>query len=55
MDLLKDAARDDTRAVLVVTHDNRIFRYADRIVSMEDGRIVGDENRTLEMESAHAH
>jgi putative ABC transport system ATP-binding protein len=55
MDLLKDAARDDTRAVLVVTHDNRIFRYADRIVSMEDGRIVGDENRTLKMESAHAH
>ena len=42
MDLLKDASRDPNRAVLVVTHDNRIFHYADRIVAMEDGRIIGD-------------
>jgi putative ABC transport system ATP-binding protein len=42
MELLKDAAGGPGRAVLVVTHDNRIYRYADRIVAMEDGRIVGD-------------
>jgi putative ABC transport system ATP-binding protein len=48
MDLLKEASAHADRAVLVVTHDNRIYRYADRIVAMEDGRIVGDtETNTL--------
>ena len=48
MQLLKNASAEPDRAVLVVTHDNRIFHYADRIVAMEDGRIVGDSaNRTL--------
>jgi len=37
--LIQVAVRPD-RAVLVVTHDNRIFAFADRIASMEDGRIV---------------
>lgn len=44
MDLIKEAARgtDDQgrpRIVVVVTHDNRIFHYADRIIEMEDGRL----------------
>jgi putative ABC transport system ATP-binding protein len=26
-----------------VTHDSRIFEYADRILKMEDGRITGIE------------
>jgi putative ABC transport system ATP-binding protein len=29
-----------TRAVLVVTHDHRIFSYADRIINMNDGQIT---------------
>ena len=42
MDLIKKAARDPDdegrqRVVVVVTHDSRIFHYADRIVEMEDG------------------
>ena len=37
--LLQVAVQPD-RAVIVVTHDNRIFGFADRIASMEDGRIV---------------
>jgi putative ABC transport system ATP-binding protein len=28
------------RAVVVVTHDSRVFQYADRIAHMDDGRIV---------------
>jgi putative ABC transport system ATP-binding protein len=40
MALLKTMAADAGRAVIVVTHDSRIFSYADRIVSMEDGRIL---------------
>jgi putative ABC transport system ATP-binding protein len=39
MDLLDAAAADPKRAVVVVTHDDRIYRFADRIVAMEDGRI----------------
>ena len=30
------------RAVVVVTHDNRIFDLADRILVLEDGRITHD-------------
>lgn len=43
MDSLREIALDSRRAVLVVTHDNRIFRYADRIVAMNDGRIESDQ------------
>lgn len=38
--LLKDMAREGGHTVIVVTHDNRIFHLADRIVHIEDGRIV---------------
>jgi len=43
MDLLQELAHEKSRAVVVVTHDNRIFDYADRIVKIEDGRISNDE------------
>ena len=42
MELLKDVALGSDRAVLIVTHDNRIFSLADRIIGMEDGRITHD-------------
>lgn len=53
MDLLKAAAAGPGRAVLVVTHDNRIYPYADRIVAMEDGRIVGDSRLGTLLEGLH--
>ena len=40
MGLLRDIARAPGRATIVVTHDNRIFEFADRIISMSDGRVV---------------
>ena len=43
MDLLQELAHEQNRAVIVVTHDNRIFDYADRIVHIEDGRIKDAE------------
>jgi putative ABC transport system ATP-binding protein len=43
MDLLREVALDADRAVIIVTHDNRVFDLADRILDMEDGRIVKDE------------
>ena len=40
MSILAGIARQGTRGVLVVTHDPRILPFADRIVHIEDGRIV---------------
>jgi putative ABC transport system ATP-binding protein len=42
MEILRNIANDEQRAVLVVTHDNRIYPFADRILEMSDGRIIGD-------------
>ncbi len=42
MALLARIARDPGRAVLVVTHDPRTLPFADRMVRMEDGRILDD-------------
>jgi len=39
MGLLKEIASADDRCVIVVTHDNRIYDYADRMVFMEDGNL----------------
>ena len=46
MALLDEAAASPARAVLVVTHDDRIFSFADRIVRMEDGRIAATDTLT---------
>ena len=43
MNLLAGIAKDQSRGVLVVTHDPRILPFASRIVHIEDGRIVGEE------------
>lgn len=45
MELLRDVALEGHRSVIVVTHDNRIFGFADRISHMADGRITGVDNR----------
>ena len=39
LELLRDLARDAGRAIVLVTHDARAVAYADRIVSIEDGRL----------------
>lgn len=40
--LLKSLAKTTKRTVVVVTHDNRIFHLADRIIHIEDGLIQKD-------------
>lgn len=42
MKLLREAAQERARAVVVVTHDGRTFPFADRIVEMRNGRIAVD-------------
>jgi putative ABC transport system ATP-binding protein len=46
MKILNAVARDDSRGVLVVTHDPRLEAFADRIIRIEDGRIVREEQGT---------
>jgi putative ABC transport system ATP-binding protein len=45
MEMMAAVAVRDDRAVLIVTHDSRIFDFAHRIVHMEDGRITHAEER----------
>ena len=45
MELLAANAVHPNRAVIVVTHDSRVFHYADAIAHMDDGRIVKTESR----------
>ena len=40
MELFENVARTPGRSVVIVTHDNRIFKHADRIAQMDDGRII---------------
>lgn len=42
MTLLAGLAKKGDRAVLAVTHDPRTIRYADRVIEILDGRIVGE-------------
>jgi len=52
MKLLAEIAREQGHAVLIVTHDPRLLPFADRVVHIEDGRIIAEERggirRTLE-------
>ena len=40
MEVVRDTALAEDRALIIVTHDNRIFNFADRVARMDDGRIV---------------
>ena len=51
MELLADIAKDESRAVLAVTHDPRTHAYADRIIRIEDGKIIDDERRVTSGEN----
>jgi putative ABC transport system ATP-binding protein len=43
MKVLAEIAKNPSRSVLVVAHDPRIIPFANRIIHIEDGRIVGVE------------
>jgi putative ABC transport system ATP-binding protein len=46
MELLKSIAVEGDRAVIIVTHDSRVFSFGDTIARMDDGRIVEVLQRT---------
>lgn len=53
MSLLATAAVHPDRAVIVVTHDTRVYHFADAIAHMDDGRIVSWEGPGSRKPSAH--
>jgi putative ABC transport system ATP-binding protein len=54
MELLRNAAVQPHRAVVVVTHDPRVLPFADRIVTLEDGQVTG-EQEPPEHQEVHDH
>jgi putative ABC transport system ATP-binding protein len=51
MALLARIAKEQNRCVLAVTHDPRTLGYADRVIRIEDGKIVGEERRPEGLDS----
>jgi putative ABC transport system ATP-binding protein len=49
MELLRQIALQNDRALIIVTHDPRIFSFADRIAKMDDGRIGKVVNSVKEL------
>jgi putative ABC transport system ATP-binding protein len=45
LDLLRELAHEKGRAIVIVTHDSRALAYADRLVTIEDGRILKEERQ----------
>jgi len=51
MTILSNVAHEHGRAVVVVTHDHRVLDFADRIVRMEDGRIVPEDSKPAKQDT----
>lgn len=47
VDMLKLSNRNLEQTILLITHDEKIALEADRIITIEDGRITGDEKRRM--------
>lgn len=47
--LLKMAARQFSQTIILITHDRDIAQLADRIVHIEDGKIVGNTGKGREL------
>lgn len=54
MHMLRDVARSAERTVIIVTHDARIYSYADRMAEMEDGRVFRVMNSPEEIAATHS-
>jgi putative ABC transport system ATP-binding protein len=46
VDFVRREVLNEKRCILIVTHDERIYGFADRILHMADGRITGSEKGT---------
>jgi putative ABC transport system ATP-binding protein len=51
LDVLKKLSRDESRGVVLISHDSRVFPYADRLVKLENGEIVYDNREEKKKEA----
>jgi len=42
-EMLRNFAKELDTAIIIVTHDNRILKYADRVLFFEDGKIIDEK------------
>ena len=54
IDMLKLSNRNLQQTILLITHDAQVALEADRVVTVEDGHIVGDERRGTTVRSTAA-
>jgi putative ABC transport system ATP-binding protein len=52
MELIRQVALQPDRVAVVVTHDPRVFSFADRIITLEDGRVSESKHADPEVKSA---
>ncbi len=52
LELLRQSAVHPDRCVIIVTHDSRIYEFADRIVQMDDGRVTGHFDDPTQLQHA---
>ena len=45
MDMLKLSNRNLKQTILLITHDEKVAMKAERVITIEDGRIISDERR----------
>ena len=43
MTLIREVALEPNRVTIVVTHDQRVLEFGDRVVTLEDGRVAADQ------------
>jgi putative ABC transport system ATP-binding protein len=54
MTLIREVALQPDRVTVVVTHDQRVYDFADRIVTLEDGRVAADQSVESKVAAAPA-
>lgn len=48
IEFVKQNVLNESRCIIIVTHDSRIYEYADAIMHMEDGKIIKIQRNTHE-------
>ena len=54
MDLMKSVVREHNQTLIMVTHDNYLASFADKIIRIKDGKIIDMvDNREMAKEEKH--
>jgi putative ABC transport system ATP-binding protein len=48
MELFQELNRNHGVTFLIATHDERVMRYAERLIRMQDGKVIADEKQVVD-------